>query len=110
MPLTAASSESSCRTTPPPIRERTDMNRIRTRFLPVALAAVALLTGATSASAQLTLEDAIAIAIKNNRDINAASHSVATANLAITTARSYRLPQFEVQTLAAQSITPLGVD
>jgi outer membrane protein TolC len=80
------------------------MNRIRTRFLPAALAAVTLLAGAHSTSAQetatrtapspLTLDEAIAIAITNNRDISAASHSVASANLAIATARSYRLPQF----------------
>jgi outer membrane protein TolC len=91
------------------------MNRICTRFLPVALAAATLLAGAEVAIAQtsaqpLTLEDAIAIAIKNNRDINAASHSVASANLAIATARSNRLPQFSVETLGAQSITQLGVD
>jgi outer membrane protein TolC len=94
------------------------MNRFRTRFLPVALAALTLLAGAHSTSAQdarstaapLTLEDAIAIAIKNNRDITAASHSVASANLAIATARSYRLPQFSVEGLGAQSITQLGMD
>lgn len=94
------------------------MNHIRTRFLPVAFAAVALLVSAHAALAQettlaaqpLTLEDAIAIAIKNNRDITASSHSVANADLAIVTARSYRLPQFSVETLGAQSITTLGVD
>jgi outer membrane protein len=94
------------------------MNRIRTTFLRVALAAVTLLAGAHSTSAQetrstaapLTLEDAIAIAIKNNRDITAASHSVASATLAIATARSYRLPQFSVEALGAQSITQLGMD
>jgi outer membrane protein TolC len=89
------------------------MNRIRTRFLPVALMAAALISGAQAASAQdapLTLEDAIAIAVKNNRDINASSHSVASADLAVATARSYRLPQFSVETLGAQSITTLGVD
>jgi outer membrane protein len=87
------------------------MNHVRTRFLPVALAAVALIisTHATSAQ-QLTLEDAIAIAIRSNRDINVSSHSVASADLAIATARSYRLPQFSVETLGAQSITTLGVD
>ena len=90
------------------------MNRIRTRFLPVALIAAALLSGAQAASAQdsrspLTLDEAIAIAIKNNRDINAASHSVASANLGIETARSYRLPQFSVEALGAQSITELGM-
>jgi outer membrane protein len=105
------------------------MNRIRTRFLPVALLAAALLSGARPASAQdalissaarpsvstsgegrLTLDEAIATAIRNNREINAASHSVATANLAIATARSYRLPQASVEALGAQPITQLGVD
>src|SRR5262245_55849155 len=94
------------------------MNRFRTRFLPVALAAVTLLAGTQAALAQatrttaapLTLDEAIAIAIKNNRDIGAASHSVASANLAIATARSYRLPQFSVEALGAQSITQLGMD
>jgi len=91
------------------------MNRIRTRFLPVALMAVTLLAGSRAASAQtaaqpLTLDDAIAIAIKNNRDINASSHAVESADLAIATARSHRLPQFSVETLGAQSITRLGVD
>jgi outer membrane protein len=78
-----------------------------------------LLAGAQLASAQdarassaqpLPLEDAIALAITNNRDVNAGAHSVASANLAIDTARSYRLPQFEVQALGAQSITELGMD
>ena len=88
------------------------MNHIRTRFLPVALVAVALLVRAHAASAQepLSLDEAIAMAIKNNRDINAASHSVANADLALATARSYRLPQFSVEALGAQSITQLGVD
>src|SRR5262245_29804131 len=102
------------------------MNRIRTRFLPVALIAAALLSGAQAASAQnssaalasskpsdggpLASEEAIAIAITNNRAIIAASHSVASAGLAIETARSYRLPQFSVETLGAQSITTLGMD
>jgi outer membrane protein len=95
------------------------MNSIRTRFLPVALAAAALLTGPSSVTAQettraaaqpLTLEEAIAIAIKNNRDITASAHSLASANLSIATARSYRLPQFSVEALGAQSITTLGMD
>jgi outer membrane protein len=82
--------------------------------------AAALLSGTPAVLAQeargartaqpLTLDDAIAIAIKHNREINAASHSVASANLAIATARSYRLPQFSAETLAGQSITQVGVD
>ena len=83
------------------------MDRIRTVFLPVALVAVTLLAGPSSA---LTLDDAIAIAIENNRDITAAAHSLASANLAIATARSNRLPQFSTETLAGQSITEVGVD
>ena len=106
------------------------MNRIRTRFLPVALAAVTLFAAAQSAFAQdtstktiaqplaapkfgeggLTLDDAIAIAIKNNRDITASSHSVANADLAIETAKSYRLPQLSVEMLSGQSLTEVGVD
>ena len=89
------------------------MNSNRIDFLSLALMAAALLTAAPSAWAQaspLTLDDAIAIAIKNNRDIHAAAHSVASANLAMATARSYRLPQFSVEALGAQSITPLGMD
>jgi outer membrane protein TolC len=84
----------------------------RIEFLSLALVVVALLTAAPStwAQAPLTLDDAIAIAIKNNRDINAAAHSVASANLAIATARSYRVPQFSVEALGAQSITTLGMD
>ena len=96
------------------------MNRIRTRFLPVALAAVTVFAAAQSAFAQdtstktiaqpLTLDDAIAIAIKNNRDITSSSHSVANADLAIETAKSYRLPQFSVEMLSGQSLTEVGVD
>ena len=96
------------------------MNRIRTRFLPVSLAAVTLFAAAQSAFAQdtptktiaqpLTLDEAIAIAIKNNRDITSASHSVANADLAIETAKSYRLPQFSVEMLSGQSLTEVGVD
>jgi len=83
----------------------------------VAMAALFLVVRPATAqttraeSAQpLTLDDAITLAIKNNRDINAGAHSVASATLAIDTARSHRMPQFEVQTLGAQSITTLGMD
>jgi outer membrane protein TolC len=84
----------------------------------IACLAAALISGAQasaqdariSPTAPMTLEDAIAIAIKNNRDISAASHSVASANLAVATARSSRLPQFSVEALGAQSITQLGID
>ena len=96
------------------------MNRIRTRFLPVALAAVTMFAAAQLAFAQdtstktiaqpLTLDDAIAIAIKNNRDITSSSHSVANADLAIETAKSYRLPQLSVEMLSGQSLTEVGVD
>ena len=81
--------------------------------------AAALCVGAQAASAQdarsaspgpLTLDDAIAIAIKNNRDITSAAHSVANADLAIATAKSYRLPQFSVEALSGQAITEVGVD
>ena len=81
--------------------------------------AAALCVGAQTASAQdarsaspgpLTLDDAIAIAIKNNRDITSAAHSVANADLAIATAKSYRLPQFSVAALSGQAITEVGVD
>jgi outer membrane protein TolC len=106
------------------------MNRIRMRFLPVALAAVTLFAAVQSAFAQdtatktiaqplaapqpgeggLTLDEAIAIAINNNRDITSAAHSVANADLAIETAKSYRLPQFSVEMLSGQSLTEVGVD
>ena len=86
-----------------------------THFVRIVCIAAALLSIVIPASAQtrpepLTLDEAIALAIKNNRDINASAHAVASANLSIATARSYRLPQFEVQTLGAQSITTLGID
>jgi outer membrane protein TolC len=57
----------------------------------------------------LTLEAAIALALKDNRDVNAAAHSVAIADEAIATARSRRLPSFEVSSLAGQSITETTV-
>jgi outer membrane protein len=87
---------------------------VRITCLVAALASVTQPASAQSAqtatTSPLTLDDAIALAVKNNRDVNAGAHSVASANLAIDTARSYRLPQFEVQTLGAQSITELGMD
>jgi outer membrane protein TolC len=90
-----------------------------THLVRITCLAAALLSIVRPASAQtarpepaqpLTLDAAIALAIANNRDINASTHSVANADLAIATARSYRLPQFEVQALGAQSITTLGMD
>jgi outer membrane protein TolC len=65
---------------------------------------------ASSSAEPLTLDAAIALALKNNRDINAAIHSVARADDAIATARSRRLPSLEVSSLAGQSITEVGVD
>jgi outer membrane protein TolC len=86
-----------------------------THLARITCLAAALLSMVRPASAQtqpapLTLDDAIAIALENNRDINASALSVDSANLSIATARSYRLPQLEVQTLGAQSITELGID
>ena len=87
-----------------------------THLIRFTVLTAALLSFVPPASAQtresappLTLDDAIALAIKNNRDISAAAHSVASANLSVATARSYRLPQFEVQSLAAQSLLEVGM-
>jgi outer membrane protein TolC len=81
------------------------------RALVAILFVVAAAAPAVSQPADgLTIDEAIALALESNREINAASQSVASANLAIATARSYRLPQFSVEALGAQSITQLGVD
>jgi outer membrane protein TolC len=103
------------------------MQRTRTTLLPIALAA-STVAAAPTASAQeariptsaqlaatpgegaLTLEQAIAVALENNREIAAGSHALAGADLAVATARSHRLPKVSVEALGAQSITRLGVD
>ena len=61
-------------------------------------------------AAPLTLDEAISFALKNNRDVESSSHSVATAIDAVANARVKRLPSFELSSLTGQSITEVGVD
>lgn len=61
-------------------------------------------------SQPLTLDEAIGYALKNNRDVNSASHSVSSAIDAVANARAKRLPSFEVSSTAGQAITEVGVD
>jgi outer membrane protein TolC len=58
----------------------------------------------------LTLDEAISYALKNNRDVESSSHSVASAIDAVANARVKRLPSFELSSMTGQSITEVGVD
>jgi len=61
-------------------------------------------------TAPLTLDEAIGFALKNNRDVASSSHSVSSAIDAVANARTKRLPSLELQSMAGQAITEVGVD
>src|SRR5271157_1472099 len=58
----------------------------------------------------LTLEQAVAIAQSNNRQIKIAYQSVLQANDEILAAKSQRLPQFSLYLLGSQLLTPVSFE
>jgi outer membrane protein len=58
----------------------------------------------------LTLDRAIALAEQNNRQIKIASQEVEKANEAVLAARTQRLPQFQVDFLGSELLTPLKLE
>lgn len=58
----------------------------------------------------LALDDAIAVALQNNRSIQNAALQVESAEADIDAARTRRLPNFDLQLRAAQLVTPVGME
>jgi outer membrane protein len=76
------------------------------------LAAVALLFAARAAAReaeQLTLEQALALALRNSAAVLSAEMQVQRADDDLAAARTRRLPSFEVQAQANQLLTPIEV-
>ena len=79
-------------------------------LLTLAVGRPSIAQGDRASTAPLTLDAAISIALRNNRDVTSSAHTVASAIDAVENARVKRLPSLELQTLAGQSITEVGVD
>jgi outer membrane protein TolC len=76
-------------------------------LLPLAVCAQ---EGAGQATETLTLEQAVAVAQANNRQIKIAYQSVLQANDEILAAKSQRLPQFNFYLLGSELLTPINFE
>jgi outer membrane protein len=85
----------------------------RRALIACALIALALPTAAAAQPAgvnrseRLTLEEAIRLALDNNRQLQSARLDIDKAETDIATARSHRLPGFETKVSASQLLTPV---
>jgi len=74
-----------------------------------SLVFLALLTaGSAWCQEDLTLDEAVALAIRGNRQIRAAHLEVAKSEDAVTVARTYRLPSFRFNLLELQPLRPIS--
>jgi outer membrane protein len=64
---------------------------------------------AQSAAERLTLDDAVALALAHNRALATASMAADKARTDLETARSYRLPQFNVEAQASELLRPIDL-
>jgi outer membrane protein TolC len=64
---------------------------------------------AATAPEVLSLEDAVALALRNNRNVASATISVERAEQKVGAARARRLPSLEVQAQAGTTLTPIRV-
>jgi len=67
-------------------------------------------TEPTTGGSVLTVEEAVALALGNNRGVSQAELDVARAQERVAAARTRRLPSLEVQALAGASLTPVRVE
>jgi outer membrane protein TolC len=72
-------------------------------LLPIAAAA----QSAPASAERLTLEAAIQLAVDNNRQLQSARLQIEKAETDVATARSHRLPTFEIKATASQLLTPV---
>jgi outer membrane protein TolC len=77
----------------------------------LALAITAPASAETQASTEdiLTLEDAVALALKSNRSVESAAMQVDRAEQRVGAARARRLPNLELQAMAGMTLTPIRV-
>jgi outer membrane protein TolC len=73
-----------------------------------ALAAQCLIWGQQAQEPELTLDQAVALAIEQNRPLKVAQLEVAKSADAVAAARTYRLPVFQFNAIGAQLLTPLN--
>jgi outer membrane protein TolC len=66
-------------------------------------------TASVAAVDELTLEDAVALALQSNRSLASAAMQVQRAEQTIGAARSRRLPSLELQGMAGMTLTPIRV-
>ncbi len=92
----------------------TSSSRRRVRALTVCLSMALLLPNtavaqpaATAPGERLTLEAAIRLAVENNRQLQSARLQIEKAETDVATARSHRLPSFEIKGTASQLLTPV---
>ncbi len=64
-------------------------------------------SAAPSSGERLTLETAIRLAVDNNRQLQSARLQIEKAETDVATARSHRLPTFEIKATASQLLTPV---
>jgi outer membrane protein TolC len=81
------------------------------KHLPLALifAAVWTLSAVSSSAQTLSLDEAIALGLANNRTVANAALQVEKADHDIENARSYRLPSFKVEMQGSQLLKPIDV-
>jgi outer membrane protein len=73
-------------------------------LLPTAAAAQ---SAAPAQAERLTLEAALRLAVDNNRQLQSARLQIEKADTDVATARSHRLPAFEIKATASQLLTPV---
>jgi len=79
-------------------------------ILALALILSASVASAQSSSAKLSLEEAVTLAIHNNRSVQSAELEALKAQEDVNTARSRRYPQFQLEAQAAQLLRPVNVN
>jgi outer membrane protein TolC len=78
-------------------------------LLTLNLIVMSMLAAASSQAQTLSLDEAIALGLANNRTVANAALQVEKADHDIANARSYRLPSFKVETQGSQLLKPIDV-
>src|SRR5262245_5999387 len=81
---------------------------VRVAFVLAVAASASAETGAPTPGV-LTLDDAIALALKNNRSVVIANLRVEQSEQRVAAARTRRLPNLELQAMAGTTLTPIRI-
>jgi hypothetical protein len=76
--------------------------------IPAGLCCLALLTSAAAWADELTLEQAVALAVKNNRPVTNARLEVEKFDHQIEVARTYWLPSFQLDVFEGEFLGPVN--